>query len=283
MFGGKEILDRFTAARRSDMDERRKHFRFQSAGVVADISQGNVRRYLPVNNFSSGGLDLRGTLAGLGPAVSVELCSSEDTARKIVPLRGAKIVSTGGAGKTRLKFDEELDLGLLEGLLESSRLRAEKTVSRDVTQVNDEICHIQSCRSNIFARTITCLAAAAIGLGALAFAHALERPSIALGGGIAFGLFVVGIFATVEKARAINMRKGYLAALSDLRVRGELPGDYAGWSQMRLVMSECGTRRKISGCARNIGHVSAKGIMGVEGWVSSKDNVLALPRIFFPA
>ena len=82
----------------------------------------------------------------------------------------------------------------------------------------------------------------------------LGWTGVLIGMGITFALFLVGVLSTVEKARAINMRKGFLSALVR-HLRGEIDlKEYKGWAQLKVTFAECGARRKALACPMGHGH-----------------------------
>jgi hypothetical protein len=123
---------------------------------------------------------------------------------------------------------------------------------RDMGEVREEIRAIQGCRSNVFLATLGTIAAAIVTIGGLAIKGEIHAGGILFGVCIAFGLFVVGILSTIEKARAVNIRKGFLKTLSKRLSRGAVPEFYTGWASLSTVSTDCGVWRRVGACA--LGH-----------------------------
>ncbi|MBN2584131.1 MAG: PilZ domain-containing protein [Planctomycetes bacterium] len=124
-------------------------------------------------------------------------------------------------------------------------------VEEDIAEVREQIRGIQQCRSQIFIGTLAALCAASFStLIALAKGLGPMTPdeTLATGCVLATGLLVIGIMATLEKARAINLRKGFLATVGEYLSRGQVPPGYRGWSQLQFAQIDCGLRRKAGMC-----------------------------------
>lgn len=123
---------------------------------------------------------------------------------------------------------------------------------QDQEAVRSEVLSIQGCRSQIFIATMAALGAAAMGTGvAMSNAAQEQWPMwVIFGAGIAAFLLLVGILATIEKARAINIRKGFLAALADYLRKGQAPPSYCGWGHLQYLQNTCGARRDAGECTQ---------------------------------
>ena len=116
-------------------------------------------------------------------------------------------------------------------------------VHMDYGDVSGELRDIQKCRSDLFIRTVTTVAAASLAAGAAKFSNRLGWEFSFYAFTIGTILLTIGILGTIEKARAINQRKGFLASLTDFLRYGKAPRGYRGWSHLRQAISECGARR----------------------------------------
>ena len=127
-----------------------------------------------------------------------------------------------------------------------------ETARRDDQAVREELLSIQNCRSQIFVGTIAALGAAAMTTGiAISKAPKAQWPVwVVFGAGIGAFLLLVGILATIEKARAINLRKGFLRALADYLRKAQAPPSYAGWGHLRSLQNICGFRRETGECTQ---------------------------------
>lgn len=122
---------------------------------------------------------------------------------------------------------------------------------KDYDEINEEIRAIQSCRSTIFIGTNAVVGAATMTT-AVIIAHVWGLPGsptfpfrwAMFGSSVTAVLLMVGILATIEKARAINLRKAFQAALTEYIRDGQAPPSYQGWSFLRFAQSDCGNRRK---------------------------------------
>ncbi len=151
-------------------------------------------------------------------------------------------------------------------------------VLRDSKEVSEELRGIQACRSQIFIGTLAAVGAVAMTTIAISAAkfpaeddlsrlitattsffglndeNAVSKflfiwPWILTGAVVAEILLVIGILSTIEKARAINLRKGFLAALEPYLLRKATPRNYQGWALLKFAYSECGRRHKTDDCA----------------------------------
>ena len=157
---------------------------------------------------------------------------------------------TSEHGGCALRFTVPLtgpELALLAQSPESSG--SLELAREDYRIVNAEISHVQTCRSNLFIATLAAVSAwtiAALGIG---LTNRLGSP-IWVTLGVSFPLFLlaVGILATIEKADAINLRKGFLAALTDYLKSNVAPPNYGGWAHLKLNRAECRSRVKSKLC-----------------------------------
>lgn len=122
----------------------------------------------------------------------------------------------------------------------------------DQQAVRDELLSIQECRSHVFVGTIASLGAAAVAVGmAIANAPVHQDAGWVLAGAcVAAFLLLIGILATVEKARAINLRRGFLAALANYLRLGQAPPSYCSWSNLQHLQNSCGQRRESGECTQ---------------------------------
>jgi len=149
----------------------------------------------------------------------------------------------------------------------------------DYLEVSNQIRAISVCRSHIFMGTLAALGASAMTTGLILSRIIGGAPSqsylrLALGsfqvavpyyllsviniyyincwllfGSIVAGLLLtVGIMSTVEKARAINLRKAFLAALAEHLTKGKAPPLYRGWAMIQYAQTGCRLRRENEKC-----------------------------------
>lgn len=141
---------------------------------------------------------------------------------------------------------------IVEGYAETTMLVAcsvTDMAQRDSVEVNEELRAIQGCRSNVFLATIGAMAAAVVTIGGYVGPQPTNNPAhVLLGLIMTFALFVIGVFATIEKARAINIRKAFLKVLSRLLLDASLPSSYLGWSRLKDMLFLCGTLHRVGVC-----------------------------------
>ncbi|MCG3180437.1 MAG: hypothetical protein BIFFINMI_02798 [Phycisphaerae bacterium] len=75
---------------------------------------------------------------------------------------------------------------------------------------------------------------------------------------LALALLTVGILSTIEKARAMHYRRGFLSALSVHLLKGAAPPGYLGWSALRSIRILCGPYEKSGQCCRHRDYMAAK-------------------------
>lgn len=123
-------------------------------------------------------------------------------------------------------------------------------VISDIREIREEIRSIQECRSHVFLATLGAMAAALVAIAGWALDGKLSPPGVFYGISISFGLFLIGILSTVEKARGLNLRMGMLKCLTLRFLRMDIPAGYPGWAILKYTILECGARRKLLICNR---------------------------------
>lgn len=123
---------------------------------------------------------------------------------------------------------------------------------QDIAGAREEVTSIKECRSNVFLATLGALGAAVVALGGFAMDDKMTSAGLLFGIGVSFFLFLVGVLSTVEKARAINCRQGFLRMLSERVAEKRLPPNYVGWAHLAGAFGECGSRRRLGRCARGL-------------------------------
>ena len=135
----------------------------------------------------------------------------------------------------------------------SSRHYRFEQARTDESTVRQELLRIQTCRSRVFIATMAALAAGSM-TAAVAASNTLSTLPVStwglFGATTAGFLLLVGMLATVEKARVINLRRGFLAALSEYLEKGEAPPSYRGWSYLRSAQADCGVRWQSGTCTQ---------------------------------
>ncbi len=125
-------------------------------------------------------------------------------------------------------------------------------LQQDIKDIGREIQAIERCRSDIFLAIITSAFLVAVTIGCLAIREVIHLKALCLGGVFTFAMFLLGAYATIEKAKVLNMRRALYAILCDYIKQNWLPVTYQGWSKMKNTFLNCGIRRKLEICSRNI-------------------------------
>lgn len=183
--------------------------------------------------------------------------------------------ATTGDRDLRISFDEPLkgaQLGQLAGhSTEQSELDLAKS---DTREVYEQIRGIQECRSRIFLGTLTLISVWVMGGITLSITEDLRFSlSVFFGALLPFAILTTAIFASIEKATAINDRKGFIAALSKFTRHNLAPPNYRGWATLHANSSEC-RARKASGCCPKQGRRCGK-----EEW-RTKVSVVSRKHLF---
>ena len=216
------------------------------AGTPVDISCGGA--YL-------GGIQLDDRLQGKIKG-RVRLCPrglGSDPSDHI--LRDCEVFAdrAGDSGGCAVRFFTPLDGSEVARLARAPRVSQSLDLARDDCRVvNDEIISIQACRNQIFIGALAVISAwviAAIGIG---LPNSLTFPlSLAIGASFPYIILSIALFATIEKTNAINLRRGFLAAVTDYIRGGVAPPEYLGWAHLRINRGECDSRTVMGLCGRD--------------------------------
>lgn len=121
----------------------------------------------------------------------------------------------------------------------------------DYDVVNNENQTIRECRGNIFVGVLGALGVWAIGTISLGITNNLDSAKwILIGSLFPFITLSIAIFSTIEKANAINLRKGFLAALAEYLRADIAPPNYTGWNHLSAIFNECISRTNHRPCGR---------------------------------
>ena len=123
----------------------------------------------------------------------------------------------------------------------------------DRAEVFREANQIKTCASNYFMWAIGLILPITLGIWALAIEGKINTTSTSSAMIAIVIVFSVAVFSNLEKARAINMRESFIAALDYYLNRCQGPLDYRGWFNLKHCFSECGTRRRAKVCPMQIG------------------------------
>ena len=162
----------------------------------------------------------------------------------------------GASGGCAVRFHRPLSGAELAGVAAvPSGTGSLDLARRDYREVHEEIRAIQRCRNNIFLGTLAAIATWITGAVGMALSHPLGGADqvgqaiwVLVGASVPYFLLTVAILATIEKARAINVREGFLCALTDFIRHDAAPPNYLGWPQLRCNRAECRARHDAGLC-----------------------------------
>jgi len=119
----------------------------------------------------------------------------------------------------------------------ASELLQLELAKKDYDRVSQETIQKRNCRGTIFLATLTAMSTAAFAL--IAFANNATPDWLWLGALIPLMMLTISILASIQKARAINLRIGYLAALSSCLATGRITKFFAGWENALRSIGLC--------------------------------------------
>ncbi len=198
-----------------------------------------------------------------------DCCCPEDTAeitlrpqRKCPIAKTVRLTRRDEEGKkwVAVQFDNSLSEAEVLGLA-GQKPRQLPVGSRDQydfakqdrVEIIRETRDIKSCRSSIFLWTMGLLISACVTIWTLAIEQKVTVITTLPVMVVMLIVFFLGSLSVLEKARAINMREGFVAALDYYLSRNEGPIGYRGWGQIKNCLVECGARRRLKICPRGTG------------------------------
>jgi len=112
---------------------------------------------------------------------------------------------------------------------------------KDYDLVHREIMDIKSCRTNIFVGTLGVIGAMGVAIvGILGTADATTWDNwLPFAATIPTLLLTCSILSTIHKAKGINVRAGYMEALSEYLAWGKVPEFFCGWARASRVGKRC--------------------------------------------
>ena len=122
----------------------------------------------------------------------------------------------------------------------------------DRAEVFKEANQIKTCSSNYFIWSIGLILPFTLAIWALVLEkklNAISASSSMIGIMMAF---CVAVFSNIEKARAINKREGFIAALDFYLKDRQGPMNYRGWVNLKHCYGECGARRRAKICPKSV-------------------------------
>jgi len=122
----------------------------------------------------------------------------------------------------------------------------------DRAEVFREANEIKTCASNYFIWAMGLILPITTGVWALALQERINTVSTSSAMIAILIIFSVAVFSNLEKARAINKREGFLAALDYYLNKKQGPLNYRGWVNLKHCLVECGTRRRAKLCPMGI-------------------------------
>jgi len=243
-------------------EEKRRSQRYQAPPTSVALCHGASRKEGALVDLSQTGAFLKGCSAPRGDT-HISICIPR---YKAIERNGTVVRwDTEHALWCAVHFQEplsEYDLSvILRRDADSVALGATKPVglaSSDLGCVRQEIIDVKSCRTTTFLWMWAGIAAGTMAIWTLAIDDKIGPKAALAGTGIILGIFVIGSLSLLEKARAIHLREGFLAALSGYLSHNEAPVDYQGWNHLRSCFEECGARRRLHVCSRRVrSHIRA--------------------------
>lgn len=156
-----------------------------------------------------------------------------------------------GADGCAIRFDQALSgEALAKFAADSSTVGSLNLARTDYTEVFSEINSIQTCRSQVFLGTLAAIAAWVAGAIALVVTNKLVSIGIwtLFGAVVPYVLLTIAVLISIEKSRALNVRRGFLAALTEYLRHDTAPPNYHGWAHLRITVSECRARMAAKLC-----------------------------------
>jgi len=118
---------------------------------------------------------------------------------------------------------------------------------KDYDLVHREIMDIKSCRTNIFVGTLGVIGA--IGVAIIGILGTTLSTSwnnwLPFAATIPTLLLTCSILSTIHKAKGINVRAGYMEALSEYLAWGKVPEFFCGWARANRVGKRCEIFKKM--------------------------------------
>jgi hypothetical protein len=121
---------------------------------------------------------------------------------------------------------------------------------RDYSEVSQEVRAIQSRQSQVFFGTLAAIATWVMGAVGLVLSNSLRNIGFwtVVGASLPYVLLTLGILASIETTRGVNLRRGFLAALTDYIRHGIAPPNYLGWVHFYAARLECRARMASTLC-----------------------------------
>ncbi len=115
---------------------------------------------------------------------------------------------------------------------------------RDYSEVSQEIRAIEFRRSQIFFWTLAAIATWVMAAIGLVLSNKLKNVGFwtVVGASLPYMLLTLGILASIETARSVNLRRGFLAVLTNYIRQGTAPPNYLGWIHLHAARLECRAR-----------------------------------------
>ena len=257
--------------------------RYSTHPVSVTITENGAVQTGTLENVSTRGVGVRdvGLTAGTHATLQIPLDHRRTITRDVqcvwdTPATQGQLKRCGLSCNSAFSLDELRSLLLPPPLAQDGSHSIIDLMKEDFRAVSTEVLSIQTCRTTIFCATLAAVAGVYLAARGVLFGTDNGSPVVKPNWieltwmtGAVFFLFVVGAYATMEKARALNNRKGFLAALS-LCLQGKLQlSRYLGWSRLRTCGENCDERKRQPGACsmqhtrdkcRNIAQREAAGL-----------------------
>lgn len=227
--------------------EKRQYPRYNGKEKVQiSIKNDDIQRHLL--DISCGGARITGSPTGkLGTTGKIELLIDDIKIERMFYICEEKNEKRNSFGVRFNDLVPSAELAKYARTLETTS-NIQLALS-DYTEVNSEIKQIQSCRGSIFQGVLAIISTWIMGASALALTNNLNASlGLLVGSLFPFIILSIAIFATIEKTRSINRRKGFLIAMNEYIRHNVAPPNYLGWPTLQANRSECRARMKSELC-----------------------------------
>lgn len=154
-----------------------------------------------------------------------------------------------------IKFEpalSEYEINVIRGVYFTGDKANYDFAKSDRFEIFRETYQIKSCSSNVFIWAIGLISTIVIAIYTLAIQKYLSFTTTLPAIISMIGIFTIAVLYNIEKARAINKREGFMAALDFYLNKGEGPYNYKGWVNLKHSLAECGAGRRAMICPREI-------------------------------
>jgi hypothetical protein len=225
--------------------------RYRLQGTQAELICGTHRSRVTVRDISRFDAGLEECyINSKGVKATVKILTKPNEVE-----RSCSVVRVDQAGHScAIRFDVNLTdaemVNIVPGYEEQDPAlrRAYTSAEGDIKRVQDEIGAIQACRGNVFMATVGTTCTASLAVGGFVLQGMLKYNAVLFAAVVILSTLIIGILTSIEKARAINIRRAFIMALSQRVRKRNLGSEYLGWPELRDLYQECDIRTKTGTC-----------------------------------